>query len=489
MGTDEKNSRLQRIREAKMKIPVRLPIAVLALAAGLGACGPSADAASTIDREVSDLSASQTQLQAQARSNTVISPPATRTAAPSPSSSASATAAPKASPTPKPSKTITPTPSQTEDYSDAPCGRVQWIEDVTFPDGAEIGPDTVFAKTWRLRNTGRCDWTIETTIDFSRGDRMGAPNKQAIVPENTFVKPGETVDTTVELVSPSIPGMYQAFFKVHFPYGSPSGEHGFYANISLWVKIRVVNPTPTPAGSPATTVVTNQKTFWSNMEGSVTADCPAGTVATGGGFYLWDPDLFIRAKLDVFASSMEGNGWTVSGKNNGAKSGTLKVFAICLKHPTAGTLQVESKVPVLKDRDAKATVACPAGSVATGGGFAGEDLFYETSIPYENGWQVTAFTIGEETKELSAFAVCLTDATASAAPASGVKTIRQGFSGYAYAECAPGSSISGGGFAAGESSLIVDEASIHGRIWLVHAHNFYYGSASFTARAVCLSVT
>jgi hypothetical protein len=468
-----------------MKNHIPVIIVLFALAAGLSACGPSADSASTMDQEPADLFATQTQIQDQAHTGTAIPSIGAGTAAPSPS--AIGTATPYSSPTPKPSNTITLTPSWTEDYSDAPCGRVQWIEDITFPDGAEIGPDTVFAKTWRLKNTGRCDWTIETTIDFSRGDRMGAPNEQAIVPENTIVKPGETVDTTVELVSPSTPGPYQGFFKVHFPYASPSGERGFYADISLWVKIRVVNPTPTPSGSPATTVVTGQKTYWPGMEGSVVADCPAGTVITGGGFYLWDADMFIRAKLDVSASSMEGNGWVVSGKNNGAKSGILKVYAICLKHPKAETRQVEAKVPV--SSTGKATVACPAGSVATGGGFAGEDLFFESSIPYNNGWQVTAFTIGEEVKDLYAYAVCLTGATADAAPVSGVKTIRQDFSGYAYIECAPGSSITGGGFASGEPSLIVDEASIHGRIWLVHAINFYYGNASFAAHAVCLSVT
>ena len=57
-----------------------------------------------------------------------------------------------------------------------PCNWVEFVKDVTIPDGTKITGGTSFTKTWRLRNAGSCTWTTEYDLAFVKGDQMSAPN-------------------------------------------------------------------------------------------------------------------------------------------------------------------------------------------------------------------------------------------------------------------------------------------------------------------------
>eukprot|EP00730_Choanoeca_flexa_P017511 TRINITY_DN8446_c0_g1_i2.p1 TRINITY_DN8446_c0_g1~~TRINITY_DN8446_c0_g1_i2.p1 ORF type:complete len:204 (+),score=33.17 TRINITY_DN8446_c0_g1_i2:162-773(+) len=49
--------------------------------------------------------------------------------------------------------------------------------DVTFGDGEPVPPDTIFDKTWRLRNVGQEAWPRNTLLVFAQGDRIQLENE------------------------------------------------------------------------------------------------------------------------------------------------------------------------------------------------------------------------------------------------------------------------------------------------------------------------
>jgi hypothetical protein len=389
--------------------------------------------------------------------------------------------------------TATPSfpPQETADYFDAPCPSVTYVEDITVPDGWEVGPDTLFTKTWRLKNTGRCNLSALSLLVFDSGTRMGAPDQQTLMDQKKEVKSGGLFDLSLDLISPAAPGDYTAVFKILAPYGSPNGT---YADIRLWVKIRVIAPTPIPASMLPTRVVSRQATIPAGGDGSVTAACPAGTAVTGGGYSsanAWQIDSYLvqYIKLDVTAMHKEGNGWTARGTNYGDMAVVLTVYAICLNDPAAVTAEVQKDISVDAKGGSRVVVACPEGSALTGGGYDAGGMFVKENIPTDKGWRV-AVTNGEDTEQTySAYAVCLTGVPVRAAWVSGSRGMPWNGSGYVKAACPPDAALTGGGFANDDPNVTVNEATVHGALWITHAYNLYIdpSKAKVASYAVCLA--
>ena len=68
-----------------------------------------------------------------------------------------------------------------------------------------------------------------------------------------------------------------------------------------------------------------------------------------------------------------------------------------------------TSVPVAPGANAIATVACPAGTVITGGGgqTSGFDIFFTDSFASGNGWTVRGSNRGTTTQSLTPVAICL----------------------------------------------------------------------------------
>ncbi|MFN8412715.1 MAG: NBR1-Ig-like domain-containing protein [Anaerolineales bacterium] len=185
-------------------------------------------------------------------------------------------------------KTITPAPSS--------CDRAQFISDVTVPDGTSFAPGIGFTKTWRLKNVGTCTWT-NYSIMFDSGEKMGGPDS-AVIP--TSVAPGQTVDITISLTSPTTAGTYRGYWKLknsnNIPFGIGSG-----GTKSFWVEIKVsgngtvpstpVSVTPGTPVTPATPVAGTSYDFVANVcaatwySGAGQLPCP-GTDGDAKGFVL-----------------------------------------------------------------------------------------------------------------------------------------------------------------------------------------------------------
>ena len=189
--------------------------------------------------------------------------------------------------------TITPTvtgtpPSPTP--GPAACDRAQFITDVTVPDGTVFAPNTVFTKTWRLKNVGTCTWTTSYALMFASGEKMGGSDS---VPMPTNVAPGQTVDVSVVLTAPATAGTYRGYWKFKNASGVPFGI-GSAGTKSWWVEIKVYGtpvtpPTPGTPVTPGTPIPGTAYDFASNVcsaawfSGAGQLPCP-GTDGDARGF-------------------------------------------------------------------------------------------------------------------------------------------------------------------------------------------------------------
>ncbi len=191
-------------------------LVVAALACNLPQAAPSAEPNAAFTAAALTVAAQLTQVaQTQSAPTSAGSlPPPTNTSLP--------TIAPPP-PTIAPPPTLPPTPTQI-------CDAAAFVTDVTVPDGTVFAPNTAFVKTWRLKNVGICSWTPSYTIVFDHGDQMSGPSAQALT---SNVNPGQTVDLSVNLVSPAVNGSYKGYWKLRNPSGVTFTQ--FYADVKVAV--------------------------------------------------------------------------------------------------------------------------------------------------------------------------------------------------------------------------------------------------------------
>ncbi len=126
----------------------------------------------------------------------------------------------------------------------------QYVADVTIPDGTAVHPGESFVKTWKVKNSGACDWGEGCELVFVSGEQMGGPESVPL----PSVPAGEEADISLDLVAPSEPGPHEGVWRIE------QGGEAFGTNLT--VVIEVVAPgtiaptmapiaTPTPDAAPA----------------------------------------------------------------------------------------------------------------------------------------------------------------------------------------------------------------------------------------------
>jgi polar amino acid transport system substrate-binding protein len=147
-----------------------------------------------------------------------------------------------------------PTPAPTR----APVGCIdgmQWVADLSHDDNnmknpPEMAPGQSFVKSWRVRNSGTCTWDSSYALVYAGGNTAAARMGGQPAAVDRQVKPGETYDFNVNLVSPLVPGVYQGFWTMRNAAGELFGTR-------MWVGIRVVGPataTPAPTATPSANI-------------------------------------------------------------------------------------------------------------------------------------------------------------------------------------------------------------------------------------------
>ena len=115
------------------------------------------------------------------------------------------------------------------------CDAMQFLGDVTYPDGSLVTRNNTFIKIWRIKNNGTCSWTPSYALVYDSGDLMSGPSAVAL---GRNVNPGETIEVPVTLIAPNKDGNYRGYWKLRNASGVLFG-FGAQANTAFWVDVKV----------------------------------------------------------------------------------------------------------------------------------------------------------------------------------------------------------------------------------------------------------
>jgi len=113
---------------------------------------------------------------------------------------------------------VSATPEPTSASSPGLCtDAMQFLADVTVPDGTAFSPGERFTKIWRARNVGTCDWTGYRVV-FVDGDSMGAVDGPLPI-----TPAGQAVEVSFDMVALDQPGDYRGYWQIQSPDGANLG--------------------------------------------------------------------------------------------------------------------------------------------------------------------------------------------------------------------------------------------------------------------------
>jgi ferredoxin len=218
------------------------------------------------------------------------------------------------------------------------------------------------------------------------------------------------------------------------------------------------------ADPPFTEYVYQQVDVGAGATGMAIATCPNNSIVVGGG-YAAHPDVAFY-------------------------------YAVCLHNvSSASVTQAHGQVGVSPGTRKQAVATCPAGSIATGGGFHG---YYDGSLRVYNsskadsgeGWQSWADNLSGSTKNLHAYAICLSGSGGTTARILHSTQIPPSSTGYAIPKCGSGALVTGGGFAAQDDLIIYSSSGPYsGDEWQVYVKNTHsYDDRTLFGYAICLSL-
>jgi len=142
----------------------------------------------------------------------------------------------------------------------------EYVADVTIPDGTDFQPGSKFTKTWRIKNSGSSTWSTSYTFVYISGDKLGAPDRVNLP---STVRPGESVDISVEMTAPAQLGTYRGYWKLLNPNGK-------FVDNAVYVEIDVVQSGVTPVSSSPTPTNTGAKANVTNISTSVDTETYTG---------------------------------------------------------------------------------------------------------------------------------------------------------------------------------------------------------------------
>jgi len=116
-----------------------------------------------------------------------------------------------------------------------PPPQAKFVADITLTDGTIVQQGVRMLKTWRVRNTGVEKWEAGTRLVNVGGDNLGAPSNGFDVP---LASPGETVNISISVTMPKIPGRYTSYWRLTTPSSNRFGHR-------FWITCVVVPPPET----------------------------------------------------------------------------------------------------------------------------------------------------------------------------------------------------------------------------------------------------
>lgn len=135
-------------------------------------------------------------------------------ATPTPGGVAQATTTPQPTTPSQPAATSEPTSTP---IPGGCADGMQFVADVSVPDGSAFAPNEHFIKTWRIRNSGSCAWSGYHVV-FAEGEPMGTLDQP--IPDTPA---GEELDISIEMTAPGGAGNYTGRWRVQSPGGATLG--------------------------------------------------------------------------------------------------------------------------------------------------------------------------------------------------------------------------------------------------------------------------
>jgi hypothetical protein len=187
----------------------------------------------------------------------------------------------------------------------------------------------------------------------------------------------------------------------------------------------------------------------------------------------------------VYSNAMQGNGWESAGMNTSGSAAPLNAYAVCATNVSGTVSQVFSQVTVGGGTSGQAVVACPAGAILTGGGYAAsaEQQVYSNAVQ-GNGWESASNNNGGAGDLLNSYAVCYNGTGSSSSFVVKQVTVGAHSNVSAQADCPAGSYATGGGYAAA-TGVIVFTTMMNGNGWESAATNATAGAQLLNSYAIC----
>ena len=214
----------------------------IVLLLALSACGSPEAPAPTLDMNAVFTQVGAT-LEMGYTQTALAMPTATTTNTPEPTLTPEPSATPQPLIITTPTATITPTFAGLASLYTNPatangCYNAALVEDVTVPAGAQADPGDTFTKTWRLINTGTCDWLADFKITYVGGNLFGSDTTKI----RQRVAVGNTGDISLNMVAPSGSGAVVSNWQMATNDGNLFGP-------VLTVSITLPGTTTTTSGS------------------------------------------------------------------------------------------------------------------------------------------------------------------------------------------------------------------------------------------------
>jgi hypothetical protein len=398
--------------------------------------------------------------------------------------------------TPTPTSTTEPE-GETDPTVDTACiNEATFVEDVSIPVNAYVSPGANFTKIWRVNNSGTCEWSGYQLI-LTSGDALGAASPQAV----PLVSPGSNVDLSIPMTAPGTPGTYSAIWRLRAGDGTLFGPDLSLTIIVPQPATLTFTPTvtatpsptftltPTPTKTPTATTeplsveqIYEQISINPSANGSTTVTCPAGSVVVSGGFAS-------STGLRVYHSMMDGNGWRVYARNNSGSSRLLNVYATCLSNSGGTVTQAFFQGEAVPNDTAHLEVACPAGSVVTGGGWvigSTNPVEIYNSTRAGNGWQIYINNTGGSSPLINVYAICLSGVSGSTTQVYETGDVPGNDIGNVNRACPAGSYVTGGGFAT-NLGVVIYNTTKDGNGWQNYARNTLGSTKGLNTYAICYS--
>jgi hypothetical protein len=234
---------------------------MLILAAMISACsGAATPDAGSIDAVLTE--GVQTLVGAYFATQTALVTPATSTSAPTATRPASSSPLPFPSGSVSPSPTwpyvaatlgtpLTASPTGTQ-FTATPnpsalaygCNNLAFVRDVTIPSGTILKPGEDFNKTWKVANSGTCNWMYQYALALVGGDAMDGKTTKL----GKVVTVNDWAELSVGLAAPHASGTYSSYWRLMDADG-----HFFGATLGVTIKVGAPTNTPQPTAIPSAT--------------------------------------------------------------------------------------------------------------------------------------------------------------------------------------------------------------------------------------------